>query len=101
MFKKIDGKENDVIKSLLQQFVAVSMTLRRISVCDVRAWMRALQDNHKNAVKELDNFTPKNLQSCRQKLLLTESIRMDCDLDGIHFVTLENSLNVVFLISIF
>ncbi|RYH10260.1 hypothetical protein EON65_39550 [archaeon] len=80
LVKKIGGSENDALKSLLQQFAAVSMlALRATSDGDDNARVRTLRKNHPKAVAELDDFVPKNLPAYRMKLTLPEDFRTDCD----------------------
>ncbi|RYZ86854.1 MAG: hypothetical protein EOP04_12990 [Proteobacteria bacterium] len=79
-FKKVGGGENDALKSLLQQFAAVSMlALRATSDGDDNARVKTLRKNHPKAVAELDDFAPKNLLAYSMKLTLPEDFRMDCD----------------------
>lgn len=64
IFKKVGGNENDALKSLLQQFAAVSMlALRATSDEDDNARVKELKRTYPKPVAELDNFMPKNLSA--------------------------------------
>jgi hypothetical protein len=89
IFKRVGGRENDFLKSLLQQFVCISMlALKKTSTLeseDDRDRVKAIITDYPKVYAELNNFVPKNLSAFRMKLTLPEDSRMDCDLDGIHF----------------
>jgi hypothetical protein len=53
---------------------------------DDRGRVKALNTDYPKVYAELNNFVPKNLPAFRMKLALPEDFRMDCDLDGIHFI---------------
>ncbi|RYG92448.1 hypothetical protein EON65_59200 [archaeon] len=60
VFKKIGGRENDALKSLLQQFAAVSMlALRATSDGDDNSRVKTLSKNYPKAVAELDDLLPR------------------------------------------
>ncbi|RYH09859.1 hypothetical protein EON65_39865 [archaeon] len=41
---------------------------------------------YKDAINELNNYSPKNATAFKMKLSLPRGVKMVCDLDGIHFV---------------
>jgi phage/plasmid-associated DNA primase len=62
------------------------LSLRTTSDEDDRDTMKEMYVNYPEVLDELNNFVPKNLPAYRMKLTFPEGFRMDCDLDGIHFI---------------
>lgn len=110
VFKPIGNdkdKDNDVLKSLIESYLRNSMlVLSKSPVSDHpdaedpihREHRRILRqvsndDAYEKAIKELKNYSPKNVPGFRLKLSLPRGVVMDCDLDGIHFVNGRFVLN--------
>eukprot|EP00981_Chlorochromonas_danica_P013991 scaffold7211_cov247-Ochromonas_danica.AAC.7 len=102
-FKEVgDGKMKDdkVLKSLLESFVTNSMLImaNRPKSADPNAEdpshrqarlaleMESTSKKYEKSIRELNNFTPKNIDSFKLKLSLPPNFAMDSDLNGIHFV---------------
>jgi hypothetical protein len=57
--------------------------------CENHRILRAVSNvkAYEKAIQKLNNYSPKNVQAFKLQLSLPSCFEMDCDLDGIHFVS--------------
>jgi hypothetical protein len=89
MFKYVGNCDNETLKSVLSQYVGVSMTALRKTSSHSEKDLEVLKElaaRCPKTIQELDHFAPQNIGAFMMKLSLPEHIVMDSDLDGIHFI---------------